>query len=544
MIFLTSIHYFIFSLCIISQLLLCFCAYPSFSSRLEKDLKILSRLLPGYYSNHQQYVLDVTNEIPSGRRHLSLQTVIRPVYIPFLEDSFNVYIEQYVNNRRNKPFKQWLYSFRVDNQGRAIRMRNLLLRDSEKLKRIHKNLEYIQELTEKDIYSRENCDMLWRKLKKKYFHGATGRDCVAYVKGEKLRIETSATLDTRSLQWQEGWFKVSDGSVSLATEGPYIMKKVQKIKNTNYRPHNIKSKSSKVPQQSNNVVRRQGQGHSGNQLPFSDGISANQHSKIWNLETFDDITDKLTSGRSVYVVVDATTCSKSGYPVPNRFHFGMHIDNFEISLDKRKFHGDLLKFSAMKKVLHESDIKDILREVKVYRDGTVVVDYYIMDSFSNHVTQQAMAVCRIYNSQTKDGHVKFTSDPFKLVKSVKSFGALRASLKKGRDSRMVVDLTKCSHTLDKTTIIGGTLKDYDFLNSGNTIAATIERIHSNMDTESIITSKNAFALFSINNRMTLTLKSRNISKNSSDFFLDKTIQHRCIIGKDSKKNGLALFYSP
>ncbi|CAC5397847.1 unnamed protein product [Mytilus coruscus] len=469
----------------------------------------------GYYSNHQQYVLDVTNEVPSGRRHLSLQTVIRPVYIPFLEDSFNVYIEQYVNNRRNKPFKQWLYSFQVDNQGRAIRMRNLLLRDSEKLKRIHKNLENIQELTEKDIYSRENCDMLWRKLKKKYFHGATGRDCVAYVNGEKLRIETSATLDTRSLQWQEGC----------------------------YRPHNIKSSSSKVPQSSNNVVRRQGHGHMGNQLPFSDGISANQHAKIWNLETFDDITDKLTSGRSVYVVVDATTCSKSGYPVPNRFHFGMHIDNFEISLDKRKFHGDLLKFSAMKKVLHESDIKDILREVKVYRDGTVVVDYYIMDSFSNHVTQQAMAVCRIYNSQTKDGHVKFTSDPFKLVKSVKSFGALRAALKKGRDAKMVVDLTKCSHTLDKTTIIGGTLKDYDFLNSGNTIAATIERIHSNMDTESIITSKNAFALFSINNRMTLTLKSRNISKNSSDFFLDKTIQHRCIIGKDTKKNGLALFYS-
>jgi hypothetical protein len=31
----------------------------------------------------------------------------------------------------------------------------------------------------------------------------------------------SATLDARSLRWQEGWFKVNDGSKSLATEGPY-----------------------------------------------------------------------------------------------------------------------------------------------------------------------------------------------------------------------------------------------------------------------------------------------------------------------------------
>lgn len=186
MFYFTSIHCFIFSLCFMFYILLVFCAYPSFSLRLDKDLKILSRLLPGYYSNQQQYILDVSNRLPSNRRHMSLQTVIRPVHVPFLEDSFTVYVEQYVSSRRNKPFKQYLYSFSVDQRGRAIRMRNLLFRDTEKLRRIHKNLGYIQELTEEDVYSRRHCDMLWRKLKKKYFHGATSRDCVAYISGEQV----------------------------------------------------------------------------------------------------------------------------------------------------------------------------------------------------------------------------------------------------------------------------------------------------------------------------------------------------------------------
>jgi hypothetical protein len=51
---------------------------------------------------------------------------------------------------------------------------------------VHRNLEYIQELTENDIYSSKNCDMLWRRLKKKYFHGATGRECIAYINGEQV----------------------------------------------------------------------------------------------------------------------------------------------------------------------------------------------------------------------------------------------------------------------------------------------------------------------------------------------------------------------
>lgn len=186
MIFITSIHYFIVSLCVICQLVLVFCVYPSFSSRIEKDLRILSRILPGYYSNKNQYILDVTNKVASSKRHLSLQTVIRPVNIPFLTNSFNVYIEQYVNNRRNKPFKQWLYSFNADHQSRAIRMKKFQFRDPEKLKLVHRNLEYIQELTENDIYSRNNCDMLWRRLKNKYFHGATGRECIAYINGEQV----------------------------------------------------------------------------------------------------------------------------------------------------------------------------------------------------------------------------------------------------------------------------------------------------------------------------------------------------------------------
>ena len=115
-----------------------------------------------------------------------------------------------------------------------------------------------------------------------------------------------------------------------------------------------------VSRSSNNVgVRPRNGANFRNHVPISDGISTNHHAGIWNLNSFDEITDKLISGRTVFMIVDATQCSKSGYPVPHRFHFGMEIDNFDISLDKRKFHGELLKVPSLKKVLHKNSKKTI-----------------------------------------------------------------------------------------------------------------------------------------------------------------------------------------
>ena len=87
----------------------------------------------------------------------------------------------------------------------------------------------------------------------------------------QVRIEMSATLDARSLRWQEGWFKVNDGSKSLATEGPYIMKKTQKVKTPKYvsQPTCIDSKNNEMNRLSKSICRNNAEGsHFGFQLPY------------------------------------------------------------------------------------------------------------------------------------------------------------------------------------------------------------------------------------------------------------------------------------
>ncbi len=57
------------------------------------------------------------------------------------------------------------------------------------------------------------------------------------------------------------------------------------------------------------------------------------------------------------------------------------------------------------------------------------------------------------------GDIKFSTDPYKNVKRIKTFGFLRSSLKKGRRVRMAADLSKCSGSHPNTlTEIGGEIR--------------------------------------------------------------------------------------
>lgn len=154
--------------------------------RLENDLRLLSKILPGIYNNRHQYYNDIKNNVPSERRHLSVQTIFRPVHIEFIPDAYNVYVEQYLNNE-NAPFKQWFYSFKTDNTGVAIKMKIFNLLKSSVRQKIFKNIKNIDKLSSDDISSNSGCDMFWRRLKGKTFVGATGRRCLANFKGEQVK---------------------------------------------------------------------------------------------------------------------------------------------------------------------------------------------------------------------------------------------------------------------------------------------------------------------------------------------------------------------
>lgn len=69
------------------------------------------------------------------------------------------------------------------------------------------------------------------------------------------------------------------------------------------------------------------------------------------------------------------------------------------------------------------------------------------------------AIQFIFYCIDSSGDVKFSTDPFKNVRRIKTFGFLRSSLKKGRRVRMTVDFSKCSGNSPNTmTEIGGEIR--------------------------------------------------------------------------------------
>ncbi|KAJ8303272.1 hypothetical protein KUTeg_019668 [Tegillarca granosa] len=365
--------------------------------RLENDLRLLSKILPGIYNNRHQYYNDIKNNVPSDRRHLSVQTIFRPVQIEFIPDAYNVYVEQYLNNE-NAPFKQWFYSFKTDETGVAIKMKIFNLLKSSVRQKIFKNIKNIAKLSADDMSSNSGCDMFWRRLKGKTFVGATGRRCLANFKGEQVRVAISGTLTPSSFQWNEGWYSTEDGRGFV----------------------------------------------------------------------------------------------------------------------------------------------ELLRNMKVFRDGTALVDIYTIDPHHDQVVRQSMAVCKLHK---RIGHFRFVTSSMEKLRTVKNFGSLRSSLRKGKPVRMIADLSKCSGGNGINPIIGGEFRDYDFLRSGETIEFHFERYATNSNSENIITSRHVTGQFSRDNSAIFTLTDEDNTQNRYDNLVGIETRYRCQMGKNGSAKGLKIYHT-
>nr|KAG5703431.1 hypothetical protein BaRGS_022480 [Batillaria attramentaria] len=88
-------------------------------------------------------------------------------------------------------------------------------------KKATRNLDYFRKLRRKDLISQGSCDMFWRRLNRKTFVGITGKECLGYVRGEKVRITVSTTLTSHLLQTNEGWYRARDGKKLVEIDVPY-----------------------------------------------------------------------------------------------------------------------------------------------------------------------------------------------------------------------------------------------------------------------------------------------------------------------------------
>ncbi|XP_046332922.1 uncharacterized protein LOC124115802 [Haliotis rufescens] len=447
---------------------------------LETDLSVLSELLPGVYSNSKQYVAEAGARPAKG--HMLMKTVIRPVDVPFLGHSFNVFVEQY-SGADSVPYRQRLESFSVDDAQRAIRLRTFNFANASMIPRFSSDLKLLRNLSVSDVVTQKGCDMFWRKLKKRTFVGATGRGCLGSVRREPVRISVSTTLTSKMLTTHEGWYRVKDGTKVMEIEVPFNLIKVKRISGARYIPRAVSPRvrmsrhliQNDLPQDRPNYMRRKNPKFSlkpRKQRTYLSSIPTSN--SAWTLRTFRSLLDALGSGRAVYFIMELSRCMLPSQAKIERTSFGDAIDVFEHVKQMQGRRREFIKFSQRKFQQSARGYETAVREITVFRNGKVIVRLRMTKPDKVPVTYAAS--CRLYDYDASSGDVKFSTDPFKNVRRIKTFGFLRSSLKKGRRVRMTVDFSKCSGNSPNTmTEIGGEIRGYDFINSGKGIEFSLAR---------------------------------------------------------------------
>lgn len=284
---------------------------------LTSDLRLLSEMLPGNYSNDaresRQFQHSFQRPINSRETPAEALTIIpltaiyHPVNVTFLPECLNVYVEQTLYGKQGQH-RQWLYSFSKDERSRSLLLKVYTFKDKSLVEKISKNPRAVKYLNENDVTTRNECDMHWRKLDES-FVGVTSRRCIAVVDGQQVRISVTITLTQVSMQLDEGWYTVADGSKVIELDAPVFMTKKNTIAEVAYFeemqteiPESENDKTDKKPflqkdartrHMDNNEKSRSA---SGNELPQKqviDSMSIKQYLNAPNYGANSDITYSL-----------------------------------------------------------------------------------------------------------------------------------------------------------------------------------------------------------------------------------------------------------
>lgn len=155
---------------------------------MRRDLRILSRMLPGEYSNLKQYHNDAisSNAVPTKERHIYIRSRYTPIQLPALDsDTVNFFVEHFMDNT-GRPSQQKVYSFVLDPTRNSIRMEVYKLENIGDIKKSRVSRSKLHNISTTELYRHRECDMFWRRLGMRTFAAATGHQCVAYMKGEQV----------------------------------------------------------------------------------------------------------------------------------------------------------------------------------------------------------------------------------------------------------------------------------------------------------------------------------------------------------------------
>ncbi|KAL3860368.1 hypothetical protein ACJMK2_010504 [Sinanodonta woodiana] len=498
---------------------------------LNSDFNLLKRTLPGIYSNRNQYFQVSRNDLPSVQGNVAFRAIYRPVDVTFLHGAFNVYVEHHMKDGK-EPFKQWLYSFNVDKRAMAIRMIifNFLKPGLEE--KIRTSSKFFKYLKPSDVSSQNGCTMIWRRLNTTFL-GLTSKECIADFADEKIRISVMATLTSNSLQLNEVWHYLKDGNKKVELTVPIHLVKIHRIG-----PKEVKHTQSDEAESTTSHTELKSE-----KTPRSKRKSQTPIHSVWHLSNYKSITDTLNSGRDVNIFADLSGCKTIQGNLPSRHSFGDLIDVYVIGSHQGRYH-DYLRFSRRKLITSDTGLEEVTREVTVHKNGSVTVTVIHSDPDTSHIRTVFIASCTLYNPDSSHGDIKFHMNPFKGMKPIHTFGALRSSLKKGKAVRMSINLAACNGASSTDVTIGGDFKNYDVLHHGKTLEMTLSRpsFISTVQEGLSLQTDNFMVTFTADERVMLTTYASILGGKFRDHSIVSGYRrYRCMMGNNANMKAVHFY---
>jgi hypothetical protein len=180
----------------------------------DTELEELFALMQGSFNS------EIQSQVDSTYYNISLHMY------PIWEDKGNyLYVEQALNSRQNKPYRQRIYEVkRLTDNTFSSAVYNLNI-DSLWIGK-WKNPKAFDSISLNEIALKEGCEVILKRISKNHYMGKTGdTTCVSTMRGASFARSEVEILEDKILSWDRGFD--SDGNyVWGAEKGPYIFNKL------------------------------------------------------------------------------------------------------------------------------------------------------------------------------------------------------------------------------------------------------------------------------------------------------------------------------
>ena len=180
----------------------------------DTELKELYGLMQGSFNS------EVQSQVDSSYINISLHMY------PIWEDKGHfLYVEQAMNSRQNKPYRQRIYELKRLSDSTFSSAVYTLDVDSLWIGK-WKTPEAFDAIALKDIALKEGCEVILQRMSDKHYMGKTGdTSCASSLYGASYARSEVEILEDKVISWDRG-FDADGNYVWGAEKGPYIFNKL------------------------------------------------------------------------------------------------------------------------------------------------------------------------------------------------------------------------------------------------------------------------------------------------------------------------------